>query len=160
MALVLDVALILLVFWAVHAWHTRNLPIDAQAPSTFLAALDGSGIQSAVQLGSPGVVYFFAPWCFYCRHSIGNLDELVAAGSIAWAATVALDYDSRDEVRSFIDQTGVTLPVLMGDRSTASDWGVKAFPTYFVIDSQGRIASRSVGYSTWVGLRVRAAVAD
>jgi hypothetical protein len=36
------------------------------------------------------------------------------------------------------------------------DWSVRVFPTYYVIDSDGRIDSRSVGYSTWLGMRVRA----
>jgi hypothetical protein len=69
---------------------------------------------------------------------------------------VALDYTDAAEVRDFIERTGVSLPVLMGDSRTAMDWSVRAFPTYYVIDSDGRIDSRSVGYSTWLGMRVRA----
>jgi len=74
MSLIFDALLIAAVFFAVHSWQTRNLPIDQPAPATVLALLDGTGIQAAVTTGEVGVVYFFAPWCFYCRHSIGNLD--------------------------------------------------------------------------------------
>ena len=49
----------------------------------------------AVSEGEAGIVYFFAPWCFYCRTSIGNLDDLVADGNVAWATAVALDYGMR-----------------------------------------------------------------
>ena len=52
-------------------------------------------------------------------------------------------------------ETGIGLPVLMGDISTARDWSVRAFPTYYVIDADGRISSRSVGYSTSLGMRFR-----
>ncbi len=150
-----DAVVIALVFYAVHSWQTRNLPIDEPAPRTLLALLDGSGIGPAVTAGDAGVVYFFAPWCFYCRTSIGNLDELVKNGDIAWGTVIALDYSDLAEVQEFIDETGVTLPVLMGNPQTASAWSVRAFPTYYVIDSDGQISSRSVGYSTKLGMRFR-----
>lgn len=150
-----DAVLIVGVFFAVHSWQTRDLPIDEPAPATVLALLDGSGIQAAVEEGETGIVYFFAPWCFYCKTSIGNVDELVADGRIAWATVVALDYSDTREVQDFINKSGVSLPVLMGNPATASDWSVRAFPTYYVIDAQGRISSRSVGYSTLAGMWFR-----
>lgn len=156
LSLALDVALILAVFLAIHAWQTRNLPVDEPAPETLLALLDGGGVASAVVPGKPGIVYFFAPWCVYCKTSIDNLDKLVADGAVAWGSAVALDYGDRSEVEEFIENTGVSLPVLMGNGGTVSDWGVRGFPTYYVIDAEGRISSRSVGYSTWLGMWVRA----
>lgn len=155
-SLAFDVALIAAVFLAVHAWQTRDLPIDQAAPATVLPLLDGGGLQSAMGEGQAGIVYFFAPWCGVCRASIGNLDDLVAAGRVAWATVVALDYADEAEVAAFIERTGVTLPVLMGDRGTAFDWSVPGFPTYYVIDAEGRIDSRSVGYSTTLGMWFRA----
>lgn len=155
LSLTFDAFFIMSVFLAVHAWQTRNLPVNEPVPKTVLALLDGSGIRSAVSPGETGIVYFFAPWCFYCRSSIGNLDDLVGEGRVAWGTVVALDYSNTAEVQAFIEKTGISLPVLMGTRVTAADWGVRGFPTYFVIDAQGRISSRSVGYSTGIGLLVR-----
>jgi hypothetical protein len=43
----------------------------------------------------------------------------------------------------------------MGEPSTAADWSVQAFPTYYVIDAEGQISSRSVGYSTKLGMLFR-----
>ena len=155
-ALLFDVAVLVAVFLAVHAWQTRDLPLDDFAPTTVLPLLDSAQSGSAVTAGRSGIVYFFAPWCRICRVSIGNLDELVDGGRVPWAAVVALDYADHEEVRAFIDRTGVGLPVLLGDARTAADWSIRAFPTYYVIDSEGRIASRSVGYSTWLGMWLRA----
>ena len=155
LALLFDVTAICMVFLAINAWQTRSLPVDEQAPLTRLASLDGSGVRNAVEPGRAGIVYFFAPWCRVCRVSIGNLDDLVRGGSVEWGTLVALDYADAAEVQAFIDRTGVSLPVLLGDTGTARDWSIGAFPTYYVIDASGRIRSRSVGYSTWLGMWVR-----
>jgi len=154
-SLATDVCIILAVMWAIHIWQTRQLPFDQPAPVTQLTSLAGEQLSSAITENQVGVVYFFAPWCTYCRHSIGNLDALLESGSLAWATAVALDYTDLTEVDEFVTETGISLPVLMGDKDTAIDWGVRAFPTYFVIDEQGRIVSRSVGYSTALGLKAR-----
>ena len=154
-SLAFDVVLLMLAFILIHAWQTRNLPDDDLAPPLELAWLDDMKADSIMVAGETGVVYFFAPWCFYCRHSIDNLDELVASGNLTWARAVALEYGSLDEVRDFIRETGVHVPVLLGNPQTTQDWQIQAFPTYFVIDSDGQIVSRSVGYSTKIGLQTR-----
>ena len=155
-SLVFDVALMILAFVLISTWQTRDLPNDEDTPALESVWLDDMKAEEVMVAGETGVVYFFAPWCFYCRHSIDNLDELLASGEVSWARAVALEYGSLDEVREFIAETGVSMPVLLGSTQTTKDWQVRAFPTYFVIDGDGQIVSRSVGYSTKVGMRARA----
>ncbi len=154
-SLLFDVALLILVFLLISAWQTRNLPDDEHMPRLESVWLDDMRAENVMEPGQTGVIYFFAPWCFYCKKSIDNLDSLVASGDLAWARVVALDYGDLDEVREFIKETGVSLPVLLGNAQTSADWQIKAFPTYFVINEEGKIAGRSVGYSTSLGLRAR-----
>ncbi len=154
-SLAIDVVLIITAFLLISMWQTRNLPDDDHTPPLELTWLDDMRADSVMVSGQVGVVYFFAPWCFYCRSSIDNLDELVSSGKLAWARVVALEYENLDEVREFIKETGVHLPVLLGSSKTTSDWQIRGFPTYFVIDGDGQIVSRSVGYSTKIGLQAR-----
>ncbi len=154
-SLAVDVVLIITAFLLVSMWQTRDLPDDEHTPPLELVWLDDMQADSVLVAGEVGVVYFFAPWCFYCRNSIDNLDDLVASGKLAWARVVALEYETLDEVREFLNETGVHLPVLLGGPQTTKDWQIRAFPTYFVINGEGQIASRSVGYSTKIGLRTR-----
>ena len=154
-SLAVDVALLVSVFVLISLWQTRNLPDDEHTPPLELSWLDDMRADSIMVSGQTGVVYFFAPWCFYCRKSIDNLDELVKDGKLDWARVVALDYESLDEVREFLNETGVDLPVLLGGPQTTKDWQIRGFPTYFVIDGDGKIVSRSVGYSTKIGLQAR-----
>ena len=159
-SLAVDVALLISVFVLISLWQTRNLPDDEHTPPLALNWLDDMQAESVMVPGQVGVVYFFAPWCFYCRKSIDNLDELVSSGQLAWGRVVALEYESLDEVRDFIKETDVQLPVLLGGPQTTKDWQIRGFPTYFVIDGNGKIASRSVGYSTKIGLQIRAWLND
>ena len=154
-SLAVDVLLIITAFTLVSMWQTRNLPDDEHTPLLEPVWLDNKAADSVMVAGQVGVVYFFAPWCFYCRASIDNLDVLVASNKLAWARVVALEYESLDDVREFISETGVDLPVLLGSQQTTRDWQIRGFPTYFVIDGDGKIASRSVGYSTKIGLQTR-----
>ena len=154
-SLAVDVALIVTAFMLVSMWQTRDLPDDDYTPPLELAWLDDMRADTVLVPGKVGVIYFFAPWCFYCRKSIDNLDELVASDKLAWARLVALEYGDLDEIREFIKVTGVDLPVLLGGPQTSNDWSIRGFPTYFVIDEDGQIASRSVGYSTRIGLQTR-----
>lgn len=154
-SLAVDVVLLVTVFMLVSMWQTRDLPDDDHTPPLELMWLDDRQANSIMVPGEVGVIYFFAPWCFYCKHSIDNLDKLVVSGKLAWARTVALEYGSLDEVREFLNETDVNLPVLLGGPKTTNDWNIRAFPTYFVIDEEGQIASRSVGYSTKIGLQTR-----
>lgn len=154
-SLAVDVALIVTAFMLVSMWQTRDLPNDDYTPPLELAWLDDMRADTVLVPGKVGVIYFFAPWCFYCRKSIDNLDELVTSDKLAWARLVALEYGDLNEIREFIKETGVDLPVLLGGPQTSNDWSIRGFPTYFVIDEDGQIASRSVGYSTRIGLQTR-----
>ncbi|MGA9574641.1 MAG: hypothetical protein WBS20_11920, partial [Lysobacterales bacterium] len=99
-SLAFDVVLIIAAFVLVSMWQTRNLPDSENTPALQPVWLDDMRAETVMVPGQVGVVYFFAPWCFYCRHSIGNLDELVSGGNLAWARVVALDYESLDDVRA------------------------------------------------------------
>ena len=137
--------LVVAVLFAVHAWQTRDLPIDRLAPDL-----------ARVQAGQKGVVYFFAPWCLYCKNSIDNVQKLLSNGHVQWAVVVALDYQSPSEVDAFLSEAEVDLPLVLGTTSDQGSWKVAAFPTYYVLDENGMIRSRSVGYSTYLGLLIRA----
>ena len=155
LALSFDLLALLVVMWGIHIWQTRDLPFGEAAPPTVLKLLANSELAHAIKPGDSGVVYFFAPWCAICKHSIGNLDQQLQNGDIKWATAIALDFADQSEVMEFVAETGIGLPVLLGSDQTANDWNIRAFPTYFVIDQAGNIASHSVGYSTSLGLRLR-----
>jgi peroxiredoxin len=59
---------------------------------------------------------------------------------------VALDDDGWNAVKPYADAKKINYPVLVGDDKIAERFGgLKAVPTTFIIDRQGRIAATHVG---------------
>ena len=159
-SLLLNAGLIAAVFFAVLTFQSRNmLATDGQvAPDLRGLTLAGQAYDLADANSRPAMVYFFAPWCRICAASAGNLNRLRrwrGAEDIEIVA-VALDWDTADEVREYVDRHALKVTVVLGDVQVARDWQVQAFPSYYVLDSQHRVIRRDVGYSSQLGLWIRA----
>jgi len=152
----LQAAALLLPALALYAWQTRDLlPAGEriEAPAFELADVAGGRLDVAALEGTPSVLYFFAPWCRVCAVSAPQLrwfDHWF--GDSARIVLVALDYGSADEVAAWARKHELSMPVLLGDAGTAASYRIRGYPTYYVLDARGRIASRDFGVSTVVGL--------
>ena len=50
-------------------------------------------------------------------------------------------------VKPFVEERGVTFPILIGTREVVDDFGgVSAIPTAFILDREGRVVHKFVGY--------------
>ncbi|CAM3962514.1 hypothetical protein PMAG_a1041 [Pseudoalteromonas mariniglutinosa NCIMB 1770] len=72
------------------------------------------------------------------------------------AVGIALDYKNQHEVIQFVDELKLTMPILLGDKNTKKNYKISAFPTYYVINEQLQITARSMGYSSELGISLRA----
>jgi thiol-disulfide isomerase/thioredoxin len=140
----------------IYAWQTRDLlPAGDRvaAPPLPAALVSGAAFDASTLAGRPTVVYFFAPWCGVCAASAPQLRWFDAlTGDSARLVLVALDYGSPAEASAWATERGLAAPVLLGDGSTASAWRIRGFPTYYVLDREGRVAARDFGVSTLPGL--------
>lgn len=156
----LNAVVIAVFFFGGLAWQTRNmLPTDGQfAPLLTGTTLDGE-LYDLEGIGArPALVYFFAPWCRICAASAGNLNRLRRwrdPGDIEIVA-VALDWETADEVRDYAKRHDLDVTVVLGDPGVSRRWQIRAFPSYYVLDDKHRIVRRDVGYSSQVGLWLRA----
>lgn len=150
-----DALLLLVVLWAVDSWQSRNLLDSGTAVTPDANRLVGlnAEVHPIWQPGRSTLVYFFAPWCNVCRFSINNLDTL--AGEDIDVVKVAMDYTSAGEVQDFIQQNQVEGRVLLGTQALKQEYQISGYPTYYIIDPQGKITASAMGYSTKTGLKLR-----
>ena len=137
--------------------HLLNKQVKAPLEQLSLPSLNGQLFDHQQLLGKKTVVYFFAPWCGVCHLSIGNLENLYhSEQQQIHVVAVALSYQTKNEVEQFVAEKNLTFDVLLGSNEVMEAFHIRGFPTYYVFDQQGVITGRTQGYSTEVGLRLRA----
>ncbi|MGC9452832.1 MAG: TlpA family protein disulfide reductase [Oceanipulchritudo sp.] len=111
--------------------------------------LDGKQLSAESLAGKVVLVDFWATWCPPCRKEIPGFVELQEAygDSGLVIVGVSLDRDGPPVVNSFAREYGIQYPLAMADQSILEAFGgIEALPTTFLIDRNGRIVSRHVGY--------------
>jgi len=156
----LNAGLLAAAFFGVLAFQSRDMlaPDGQIAPGLQGITLSGQNYDLQDVGSRPALVYFFAPWCKFCAASAGNLNRLRrwrGADDIEIVA-VALDWGTVDEVREYVERHDLNVKIVLGDASVARQWRIQAFPSYYVLDSEHRVIRRDVGYSSQLGLWLRA----
>lgn len=93
---------------------------------------------------------FWATWCEACRLEMPELqkiqDEFAEQGLRIYG--VNREFTSVDEVRTFLEGTGVKYPQLKPDKRLAKGWeGINVLPTSFLVNADGKILRKYVGAS-------------
>ncbi|MGB2741638.1 MAG: redoxin domain-containing protein [Cognaticolwellia sp.] len=105
--------------------------------------------------GKKTIVYFFAPWCQVCNFSIENLQNVYQKNQNVNVIAVALDFVDVEEVKTFTMSHQLTFPIALGNEAVKADFKVVGYPSYYVLDEENTIISRSLGYSSEIGLYLR-----
>jgi cytochrome c biogenesis protein CcmG/thiol:disulfide interchange protein DsbE len=114
--------------------------------------VDGQGeVALSRWRGRVVLVNFWATWCPPCRMEIPDLASVHRRyqGQGFEIVGVALDREGADVVRAFAAEHAIPYPVVMGDGELITGYGgIRAVPTSFLIDRQGRLAKKYVGLLT------------
>jgi thiol-disulfide isomerase/thioredoxin len=142
---------VLIITW----WQSRDLLEDDGSlvmANGNLVTLN-SDVQPLFTADKRTLVYFFAPWCKICEASIGNLDALEDPS--LRIVKIALDYQSRNEVETFVNNNDVSGDVFLGTEHLKQQYQVPGYPTYYFLNEQRQVIGRSFGYSTTIGLKLK-----
>jgi cytochrome c biogenesis protein CcmG/thiol:disulfide interchange protein DsbE len=147
----------------VVAWRLGFIPSfggeTTFTPAEQVAAMDfkrpqvnGQGdFQLSRLRGQVVLVNVWATWCPPCRMEIPDLSALHRkyAGKGFSVVGVAVDREGPDVVRPFASEHAIPYPVVMGDAELIAGYGgIRAVPTSFLIDKQGRLVKKYVGLLT------------
>ncbi|MBY5991663.1 TlpA family protein disulfide reductase [Ferrimonas balearica] len=126
---------------AVRGWSMTA--VGETAPQHRL--VDWQGVEGVLPSdGEAQLLYLFAPWCTICDLTIDHVAALERSGRPV--QLVALSYQNRAELSAFLERHPGLGPIWLGHDAVSRDYGVPAFPAYVIVDAQGTILARRVGY--------------
>ena len=138
---------------AVVAWLTvRALLATGVADSPVLSLPDLSGERQSTSdfVGRLLVLNFWATWCDPCREEMPMLERLqqdYGRHGVVIVGASADDRTTRDRVRPFLDEAGISFPIWTGATVQDMDrFGLSpSLPSTLILDRDGRVAFRLIG---------------
>jgi len=119
------------------------------APDFELTSLDGTSVTLSQFRGKVVILDFWATWCQPCKLELPHFSELqreLGAQGLQIIG-ISLDQGGRSEVASFVRESKIPYIIVMGNGKVMRDFGgIRGIPTTFVIDKQGSIYRKYVGY--------------
>jgi peroxiredoxin len=119
------------------------------APDFALEDLNGRVYRLGDLRGRVVVLNFFATWCGPCRQEIPDFVRLHQTFKEKGLEIigVSLDFEADAVLRRFIQQYGISYPIVLGTRKVVLDYGgIEGIPTTVVIDQHGAISDYFVGF--------------
>ncbi|PAV29609.1 alkyl hydroperoxide reductase [Virgibacillus profundi] len=108
------------------------------APDFELETLEGEPVRLSDYRGSRVMLNFWATWCPPCRAEIPDMQKLYDNKDVTILAVNMAE--SQDTVTKFVKEFEMTFPVPMDVESEVMEtYQVQAYPTSYMIDSNGRI---------------------
>ena len=149
------IALFWIFCWCPGAAGTEALTVSQRAPGFTLPDLSGKMVSLEDYRGRLVLVDFWATWCVPCRKSLPELaavDRKYRRHGVTVLGLTVDDMDSFDNpyVKRFIDRYQVTYPVLRANEHIMEAYlGTEhpQIPVLFILDGEGRIAEKIVGYA-------------
>jgi cytochrome c biogenesis protein CcmG, thiol:disulfide interchange protein DsbE len=126
------------------------------APSFELRSLDGRVVSLDEYRGQVVLVNFWASWCPPCRVEMPGFERVYRQrrdeGFVILG--IATDTHAEDAIREFVEEHGITYPILLADRQVIQDYGgIRSLPETFLVDRNGVIRHRVIGYFAEPALR-------
>ena len=155
--LLLDLAILGLVYWGITGWRERSLvERGTSAPNFELATLAGNTLSLESLRGKRVLLHFWATWCGVCKREFGTLNDVYRSLDEDEAlVSIVADSENRSAIQATIDDHHIAYPVLLASDRVLRDFKINVFPTNYLIDPEGNIAGATTGMSSRWGLSTR-----
>ncbi len=123
----------------------------AIAPDFTLEDPSGSRVRLRDFRGKIVFLNFWATWCIPCRTEMPAMKRLYQDLYGKGLVVLAVNFqDDPEAVRAFREEFRLTFPMALDRTGTAAAaYRVRALPTGFILDREGRMVARSLGESAW-----------
>ncbi len=120
-----------------------------QHPEFTLKDLRGTSWTFGDLRGKVVLVNFWATWCPPCRKEMPDLESLYTKFRDKGRVVLAISDEDAAKVTPFIQQRGITFPVLLDpDRKVNDLFVVYGIPKTFIYDREGKLVAQSIDMRT------------
>lgn len=128
-------------------------------PNLEVHQIDGHAVNLTEYKGKPVVYYFWAPWCTVCKMSMPNLQDFYRENKDeVHVVAVALSYESKEEVMSYMAENDFDFDYVLGNVMVSQAFKIQGYPTYYIADKDGKLVSKSMGYTSEIGMQIRSSI--
>ena len=140
--------LAVVIAFCVVAGRALAAAVGDPAPAFVLPTVEGRTISLDELRGRVVYVDFWASWCGPCRRSFPWMNELQQRYGDRGVTVVAINVDAkREDAERFLRQYPATFAVLYDAAgATPRAYDVKAMPSSYLVDREGRIAGIEHGF--------------
>ena len=149
--------------WAFIFSHCTQKPQESiPAPDFSLKTLDGQEITLSKLKGKVVFLDFWATWCGPCKESVPHLVQIYKSYQEKGIELIGMNMDKGDTgiVFHFVRSMDIPYPIIITTADVARDYGVSAIPTAILIDKEGRIREKIVGFSSAIAKQMSSKVAE
>jgi peroxiredoxin len=154
LAAVLILAGVALLFWAGQSEVRGQMPTPRPsikqgqpAPNFTLTSLEGQTVNLSDYAGQVVMVNMWATWCPPCKAEMPDIHQYYQAHQADGFVVLAVNsQEDASTVKTFIDATGFTFPVLVDLGGTVMNlYNVRGLPTSVIVDRDGTIKYTHTG---------------
>jgi peroxiredoxin len=122
--------------------------VGQPAPLFSTSDYSGRSFDLADYQGKQLLIHFWADWCAECRAEFPKLEKAYQKHKDNNFEILAVNVaQSEKHVRSFVEEFGLTFPMLMDEKSEiAKMFGIRGLPTNYFVDADMTIKKIIIGW--------------
>ncbi len=123
----------------------------AKAPDFEVKDIEGKNFKLSDFKGKVLILDFWATWCPPCIEEIPGFNNLYSSYQKDGLEIIGLSLDNAGEkvVKDFVAKNSIKYKVAMGNAEIADNYGgITGIPTTFIINKNGEIASKHIGFTS------------
>lgn len=150
------------VFLLTHCSKEGKAPSLALAPDFTLKTLDGQEMTLSKLKGKVVLLDFWATWCAPCREAIPHLINLQKTYHEKGFEVIGMNLDrgNVETVRRFVNSMDIPYPITLTPEEVSRNYGVTGLPTTIIIDKEGKIRQKLMGFTSEISKQITATVVE
>ena len=141
---------------------TQEKKESVLAPDFTLRTLDNEEIILSKLRGKVVLLDFWATWCGPCKESIPYLVQIFKTYQQKEFEIIGMNVDRGDVsgVHRFVKSMDIPYPVIITPDEVGRSYGVAGIPTTILIDKQGKIRDKTLGFNSKIAQIMAVKVAE